>query len=306
MRILLVYKDSNFDLHGPRVASQVDAGRIESAVLKQLRSSHEDHHQTIDRVRTSLKAAGLGWSEINRGDQWPEAEYDWVITIGGDGTVLHSSHFVKGGTRIVGVRSSDASVGYLCARNPQTASDLGAELAEGRLEARPVARLKAVIAIAGESSVTETKPVLNDFLFVNSNPTLTTRYVLRHRGSEQFQRSSGLWISTPVGSTAGIRAGGGQRQNYASQDFQFRVREMFRGANENEELIEGGLFSPEKFPLHIDNRSESALLALDGQHQSFKLAYGDQFLIKRAESLQLVISPMLAAGKDGFVDVRQK
>jgi hypothetical protein len=52
----------------------------------------------------------------------------------------------------------------------------------------------------------------------------------------------------------------------------------------------GDFFDPDAQNLKIENLCESAILAVDGHHNSFYLGYGDQIIFNRAPSLSIALS----------------
>jgi NAD+ kinase len=291
VEILVVVKESNYEIHGPRVERFVHSGRLDAAILNRLLNAHQQHYRTVEAVKSALQAHGLDYALISRREQWPtDRQFSVILTVGGDGTVLFSAQNIPTGKpRVVGIRSTDDSVGYLCAYDFGQERQMVEAIASERLVCEPVQRMKAEVRFADERPPVETLPVLNDLLFSNINPALTTRYRLRFGRYSEVQRSSGIWISTAIGSTAAIQAAGGSVQNYNSILMQFRPRELFRPPNHFAEL-DGALFDPDFDRLVIENYCESAVLALDGQHGSVSLGYGDSIEVKRASPLNLAIS----------------
>jgi NAD+ kinase len=294
MDILVVAKESNYEIHGPRVERYVKDGRVDPSVLRRLLIAHDQHYKTLETVRVALNSLGIGFEEISRKDFWPSQQrYSIIITVGGDGTVLYSAqHECDSKTLVVGVRSTDESVGFLCAFDRLQVAELARAVADGRLQGVPVQRLCAHIRFADGRQDVESLPVLNDLLYSNSNPALTTRYKISYGRFSEVQRSSGIWVATAIGSTAAILAAGGVVQDYQSTLFQFKPRELYRPPEHLSEL-DGSLFNPDEQSLDLENYCESAILALDGQHGSVNLGYGDKVKFKRSVPLNLVLSKRL-------------
>src|SRR3954469_10751550 len=97
----------------------------------------------------------------------------FVVTVGGDGTLLAASHWV---TRagLLGVNSAPkSSVGYLTAtRRTAVARDL-ARIAKGELLPQAVSRVE--VELDGKRLL----PALNDVLIAHEQPAATSRYRLR-------------------------------------------------------------------------------------------------------------------------------
>jgi hypothetical protein len=82
-------------------------------------------------------------------------------------------------------------------------------------------------------------PCLNDVLVANENPCMMSRYVLRAGSRAEKQSSSGIWISTPAGSTAGIRSAGGTVMPLEGSLLQYLVREPYTPRTVRYELLRG-------------------------------------------------------------------
>lgn len=287
MLVLVVTKTTNFELYGPAIEQHVARGHMSADALTRLRQAHIDHYDTLNRLRQALERAHVNYDEISRNtDRPPNANYAAVISIGGDGTLLAASQKMECGARIYGIRSSLSSVGFLCCAGPDHIAEFVAGMVADEFPTIDCSRLKARIFRAATGQSEESVPVLNDFLYANASPAATTRYCLSYGKQTETQRSSGIWVATAAGSTAAILAAGGQRRPLGDTAFQFRVRELYRFGH-HQSQIDGGFFDPDHEPLTIENRSQQAVLALDGQHGTLDLDYGDRIEFVRAPSIRL-------------------
>ncbi|MDA9951092.1 NAD(+)/NADH kinase [Oligoflexaceae bacterium] len=287
MRILVVRKMTNFELHGARTEKQVEAGFLGPENLSRLRTAHDQHYRCIEDVRRILSELSLDWTEITRNESWPVDEFDCIISIGGDGTLLSVSQASLHPIQVIGVRSSASSVGYLCQFDFRELGKLRQTMAEVKWTTKRVERMQAEVARAEKSDEYLTVPVLNEFLFANTRPAATTRYRITVNDEAEFHKSSGIWVSTATGSTAAIYAAGGQKLAVTDDRFQYQVRELYNSQNLPLKHL-GGCFRPEETRIVIENRNENALLAFDGQHGEVKLSFGDRISFVRAEPLLLV------------------
>jgi NAD+ kinase len=286
MVVLIVVKTTNYELHGAVIEAKVAQKRVSEDALTRLKTAHSEHYRTLAALKEALAKAGLAFDEVSRDRQQPQRSYDVVVTVGGDGTLLAATHQMAAGGLIFGVRSSNSSVGFLCCAGPDDTGTLVRSIVDGSYRFEDVPRLTAELRRIDRGETVVTKPVLNDFLYTNSNPAATTRYKITFRGKAEAQRSSGIWVSTGAGSTAAILAAGGSRRPLTDSLAQFRVRELYRlGVVEPE--IDGGLFDPEAETLEVENRCPQAILALDGQHGMMELVYGDMVRFRRAPPIRL-------------------
>lgn len=287
MVVLIVTKTTNYELHGVVIEAKVAAGRVPPDAVQRLKTAHDEHYQTLARLRAALNKAKIKFEETSRDSAkpWP-VNRDAVITVGGDGTLLAATHQMAAGGLIVGLRSSVSSVGYLCAAGPDEVEAMVKSLLERNLVTRRVHRLAARVHKIDTGETITTEPVLNDFLYTNANPAATTRYQIRFGKATEVHRSSGIWVATAAGSTAAILAAGGQRLEADDERAQFRVRELYLLGHTRPSLA-GGIFDWGTEDLEIENRCPSAILALDGQHGVVDLVYGDQIRFMPAAPIDL-------------------
>ncbi len=290
MNVLIVAKTTNFELHGSVIAAKVAQGQMPREMLTRLEQAHTEHYDTLAGLRGALERAGIGYDLTSRDRlRIDQTKYQAVVSVGGDGTLLASTHQMPAGGLIFGVRSSVSSVGFLCCAGQNDMGRLVPALAKGSYQALTAPRIKAIVRRGDGGDSLESVPILNDFLYTNANPAATTRYRLKFRGVEEVHRSSGLWVATGVGSTAAILAAGGERRSMDDPLAQFRVRELYR-LGHSEPKIAAGFFDPEHEGLVIENRCPDAILATDGQHGTLPIGYGDVLTFHRAAPIQLVRS----------------
>lgn len=291
MKVLLITKKTNHEILEGKVKSQSIS---DPGFLKNLRQSHEEHIQALDKLRDLLSREGVQCTELSRGMSWPrDQDFDCIITLGGDGTILSSSHQIsQAQTPILGIRSSEESVGFLCALNHKNLEKLPGKLSSLEKETTEVERLSALVTFQKNGKTLQTPPILNDFLFANLHPASTSRYELRLNETHELHKSSGIWISTPSGSTAAIGTIGAQVQDLSDICFQYKVRELY--PNPSHFKLSGGLFNPDVDQFEIINYNNDAILAVDGQHGSINLTIGDSISFKRANPL-LLFSPSSAS-----------
>jgi len=288
MRVLIIRKTTNLELHGQRVSSSVAHGALQESSLLLLQQAHEEHYASLEKLRTLLTQKNISFDEISRRSAWPRSlGYGAVITVGGDGTMLQASQRILDDVPLIGVRSSSESVGYLCTAGMAQLEMLVDQLQDNRLQYTEVFRLRAKITRPGQSTPMLTEPILNDFLFTNTLPAAMTRYAIKLGSTTEIHKSSGVWIATAAGSTAGIYAAGGKKVPLNVRQFQYRVRELYDPLGGTSFNLFGGFFDPNIDPLIIENRSENALLALDGQHAEFSLNFGDQLQFEEAPAIKL-------------------
>ena len=290
MKTLLVSKISNLELYGDAIGRRVAKRVISKHHMDMLTSAHNDHYKTLDVLRETLESHGVKHISVARGLYWPDIKgVDFIITVGGDGTVLAASHNLEGADiPIIGVCSSGTSIGYLCASDCDNIDILVKNIVSNKLPVVTLSRLQATVHQTQSSGKITSNPVLNDFLFSNVSPAATTRYQIEIGDIKEEHKSSGVWVSTAAGSTAAIGAAGGQQIPLEKDLFQYFVRELYSSTSRDaSSQIRTGLFDPDKNPLTITNLCDEAILAVDGQHGKINLSYGDKIFFSKASPLRL-------------------
>ncbi|HEX7182306.1 MAG TPA: NAD(+)/NADH kinase [Thermoanaerobaculia bacterium] len=207
-----------------------------------------------------------------------------VITVGGDGTLLSTSHWVTGAS-LLGVNSAPrSSVGYLTLARRATLGRVLKRIASGALLPQPVARIEA------ELDGQLLRPALNDILVAHEQPAATSRYRLHLGRRAEDHRSSGLWVATAAGSTAGIRSAGGQVMPLDERRLQFRARELYRVRNRNAAL-ETGFVEPGR-ELVVESAMAAGWLYIDGARMPVRFPFGARATFRVAEQpLRLFADP---------------
>jgi NAD+ kinase len=290
-RALLVYRKSLYQIyvqeHGERAVK--DALRRGDRVALGLRASHEVNQRARIMVERTLARLGIETVARWRGQARAARRYDLVLSLGGDGTLLDTSHRVPAQTPLLGINSDPGrSVGALCGCGVEDLADCLKRLLADKLAPRPVTRIRA--RIDGREVL---GPTLNDLLFAHSCPAGLTRFdlalvpaeeALEHhsgRSGKLFRqvRSSGLWVATATGSTAAIRSAGGRPMRPGSRTLQLLVREPYvPPTEERDRRLERGSVPPGT-AMVIVSRLRTAMVWADGAHHRASVGYSQQLVI---------------------------
>lgn len=186
-----------------------------------------------------------------------------VIALGGDGTLLHASHYVGGDTRLLGINSAPAtSKGYLCALKAQDMLEHIATLMADSNHFKNIQRLQCGLGFVPLA--------LNDMLICHSHPAATTRTIvtLLDRKTKQIEfsqmvYSSGIWVSTVAGQTAAISSYDFPKQHEESDMIFVAIREPYFPKNEKRYPSTFAFHSADK-QLSIVSKINSGLICIDG------------------------------------------
>lgn len=289
MKVLLLKKRTSGALQRESLHALERRKVLPPDYLRQIERADVEHVETLERVRDILSTADCQVTELHQtqSDPWPAREFDLIVTLGGDGTVLNASYFLQGGNNplVVGIRSSQSSVGRLCAFDFSHLEHFATCLqAGGEMQRLELQRLRAAVTCNKTGRQQLSKAVLNDFLYTNSNPAAMTHYIIKFAARWESHKSSGVWVATPTGSSAALQAAGGKSTDFSADRFQFQVRELYQSSGN---YIDGCEFDLQQNQLTICSLCDQALLALDGHHHALPLEYGDTITFRSAPSLAI-------------------
>ncbi len=248
----------------------------------EFKRAHGEHYRTIAFIENALRERKIKFVRYYRGQRVDFKPFGLVIAIGGDGTFLEAARHVKEQI-ILGVNSDPKrSIGRLCASNRGDFKNIFEKLIRGKCKVRILNRIK--LRLRNDLKGID---VLNDILIRHQNPASMSRYRLSINGLKEEQRSSGVWISTPVGSSGAIRAAGGRLMPKESSKIQYKPRELFEWHNTKYRL-RGGIVALRR-PMLISSLMRNGMIYVDGSHLKIPFNFGNQAYLSLSEkSLKVV------------------
>ena len=276
-RVLVMYKKSAYQLlvrerKNPRAQALLE--RKDRSVERML-ASHQDHAHTIQETRNLLERMDVAATFRYRVDPDLTENFDLVISLGGDGTLLRASHLV-GKQPVLAINTAPRdSVGYFCGGTKDNLEQVLVRAIEGSLPGTALTR--AQLEVDGEVM---SRRILNDVLFSHECPAATTRYLIRLDDIEEEHRSSGVWIGPAAGSTAAQRSAGGRVLPPTSKLLQFVVREPYVPNGKRYRLAKG-TFGDEK-RLSLVSKMLGGRLYVDGPHMRVAVDLGSEIVVRRS------------------------
>ncbi|XP_062087270.1 NADH kinase isoform X1 [Humulus lupulus] len=278
---------------------------VELQVLRYLENRLKVHKDAINFCQDVLRNKPVEWKPIFRNElSYPIRNVDLVITVGGDGTLLQSSHFIDDSIPVLGVNSDPTQVeeveecsnefdatrstGYLCAATTNNFEQVLDSIIDGRRAPSQLSRMLISVNSQQLSSY-----ALNDILIAHPCPASVSRFSFKVKGNDQsfspmvHCRSSGLRVSTAAGSTAAMLSAGGFPMRILSNDLQYRVREPI-SAGEISSSMHGLVKSDQSMDLKWF--CKEGMIYIDGSHVSYSITNGDTIeLSSKAPSLKVFL-----------------
>lgn len=289
MKIVVVFKKSKLDLYEEHGSMDL----VDPETMEGFKASHEANEATLNFVIETLGVLGVDWEPCYRADLSKERLRDkLVITVGGDGTVLDTSHYVEDSI-MLGVNSDkERSVGFLCAANINNFKEIIDDVLSSKFKPAALARIEG--DIDGKKLPF---PVLNDLLVCSLNPAAVSRYEIGYGGVTEKHKSSGIWIATPVGSTAAIASAGGVKVPMEDSSIQFVVREPFNSDLERLGLTRGLVFTE----MYLKSKMREGQVYLDGSYHKISFGMGKKLRVSaNGPPLNLIVTEEMLKRRLGF------
>ncbi len=233
------------------------------------------NYRTLEAVEKALCKNSVPYRCVNReGLRRKHVENrDLIIIVGGDGTFLRTAHIVdKTPVFLVSsdVRYNEAFYGRA------TRNDFAKKLKmilEGKFKTTKLARLEA--RINGKRL-----PMLavNEFFVGNRHPYHTSRYIMRIKGKKEFQKSSGVIITTHSGSYGWAKSASKKKLIVPKNSFGYVVREPYIGRLTKSKMLHGVLSPREK--IQIESLMHRGVVVVDSSYSEFRFIDGDKLEVR--------------------------
>ncbi|MBN1869017.1 MAG: NAD(+)/NADH kinase [Candidatus Omnitrophica bacterium] len=277
--VLLFYKKSAYKIYFLEQRSYL-AEKDEVFAQKELdsfRKAHKEHYATLKKIEAVLSKYHIHFTKSYRGQIVDFDAYDLVVTIGGDGTFLEAARGINRSI-LLGVNSSlSYSVGKFCVVNIHNFEAIIKKILKKDFKASLLHRLRL-----GIDGYCDKIDCLNDVLISHNSPASMNRYILKIGKIKEEQRSSGVWIATPAGSSGGIHSAGGRKIPYAAKKLQYRPRELYKGGRWRYKLT-GGILSARQ-SIRIISMMRQGRIYVDGTHLEIPFPLG--------ASIEVTLSPI--------------
>ncbi|MFH2021509.1 MAG: NAD(+)/NADH kinase, partial [archaeon] len=184
------------------------------------------YHETsslLEGVKQILDKKKVQFDFVNRQDITPShyVHKDLVLVVGGDGTFLRASHYNLN-VPMLGINPNpETKEGFFMQLDKNNYSLLNNLLGKD---------LKTIDLLRLQLSINSKKVkelVLNEAFIGDKKPYNMFNYELKIGEKHEFQRSSGVLVGTPAGSTAWIGSAGGKAMKLTDRKFQYLARELY-------------------------------------------------------------------------------
>ena len=205
---------------------------------------------------------------------------DIIFVIGGDGTFLKVSHFVKN-QLIFGVNlNPEKKEGFFMGSSPKNIEEKLSLIKQGKYKVEELNRLHGTV------DGNKLPKALNEYYIGHKKPYLMSYYIIEIEGKKEFQKSSGVLISTACGSHSWVHSAGGEKLEKTSKQMQFLVREPYVGTLNKINLTQGITTKEIKIISKLDN----IIIAVDSLNIEIPLNKDKELIIKDSDEPLRTIS----------------
>lgn len=262
----------------PAAPGDASASRAHGLIAARRALARDEHVATLAGLGAALDGLPITLELCEGADRALVEGADLVVSVGGDGTFLTAARAVRGEPTLGLNSSPSTSVGHYCGATLATVRASVEAILAGTSEPRRLTRIETRIDGAPLPWL-----ALNDALFANTSPALSTRYALELDGEVELQLSSGIWIATASGSTAAIRSAGGEVMSPDDRRLQYLVREPCSDAERGPHRQRG--FGS---AIAILSRNDRNGIFLDGHPEAYPVPNGSTALIAVSDQPLLV------------------
>jgi NAD+ kinase len=274
INVLLLYKKSAYSIYFEQPHSSIK-GKVLPHEISRFEKTHRKHFECLQIVEDFLKHSNIPYSKVCRGRKIAYEKFNVIVTVGGDGTFLEAARGVRH-QALLGVNSDPTwSVGRFCSANAENFGDTFKSYLDGKIPLQKLHRF--CVKVRGQSV-----EVLNDILVCHHNPAAMSRYYLSVNGRKEEQKSSGIWVSTAVGSSGAIKSAGGRQLPQKSDQIQYRPRELYVGRGKAGYMLQGSVLSSAS-KIEVTSLMREGFVFVDGSHVFFPFDFGETIRIARSK-----------------------
>ncbi|MFH0978366.1 MAG: NAD(+)/NADH kinase [Candidatus Woesearchaeota archaeon] len=235
-----------------------------TALVEDVLDSHDIGHTVIHRSRLAQR--------FFKGN-------DLVIVVGGDGTLLRTSHFVKDKTPVLGVNCNvKVNEGFFMRANRDNFAGRLLRILKGKNRLLKLHRLEVTL-----NNKLLPELALNDVFLGDHKSYHVARYWL----DNEYQKSSGVIVSTAAGSYSWYKSAGGKPLALGSSKFAFKVREPYTGRLFRPRKLSGILNPGQRLTVRSD--IFDGLIVFDSVSQEYKFCCSDTAVIKLSKKPLLLV-----------------
>jgi NAD kinase len=244
------------------------------------------HEKILPGLEIILKNANIDFVAVDR-EKIAEKDYsrkDIVIVIGGDGTFLRANHLNKN-VPMIGINPNPGrKEGFYMQADANDFPEILEKALSGKYRIINLLRLHA--SVNGKRL---NHFILNDVYIGDIKPYLLFNYEIKVKEAAEFQRSSGVIVGTPSGSSAWTKSAGGSKMKMEEKRFQYVTRELYTGKITKNYRLRNGIINKNE-SLELIPKSKG-IVVIDSISPEYKVDIDDKIVVSAAkEPLKYIVA----------------
>lgn len=220
-----------------------------------LKPKHDEEFETIGIVKKTLAPHKTKFVEKDKAKAKDFIGNDLILTIGGDGTFLQTSHNVLDDTPMFGVNANTKiKDGYYTICNRSDFESVFKKYSQGKVKINSLLRLEAAV----DGKVIRER-ALNEVYMGPNTAFVTSVYHIITPFCDERHKSSGVITSTPTGSHAWAKSAGGKVLKPLDKNFEYVIREPHMGRLTNCQATYGVLNLKQKIKI-VSEKNENIIV----------------------------------------------
>jgi NAD+ kinase len=252
--------------------------RIKNVLVVHKLGYSKKEKKTVDLVREYLHKNNILFRTISPVEVHPGMvkDRDLIIIVGGDGTFLKTAHHVRNKTPFLCIIADEKMTeGFFSNTTKKNYANKLDDILKGKGKKKTLVRLTAKI---GRKTI---EPCLNEYYIGKKRPYDVSNYTINTKKKKEHQKSSGVLVSTPAGSTAWTRGAGGKVLPIENKQFQFGGREPYKGKLTKMTIQKGILKAMDT--ISIIPQSEGMIVVADALGREHRVEKGATIEIKMSK-----------------------
>lgn len=239
----------------------------------------KEQKSSLSAVERALKKYNIACRLVNR-DNLSRSLFrntDLVVAVGGDGTFLRAAHFI-GNQLLLGVNSDAKNKeGFFMKSDKNNFGVKLKKIINNDAEIRKLMRLEAWINGRRIGTL-----ALNEYFIGSRKSYHAAKYTIKVNEKKERHKSSGILVTTPVGSHAWAKSCCSKPLPLNSKKFQFVVREPYEGKVFKNYKLKYRLLGRHQKITIISEMLDGILMA-DSVGKEFKFKNGSKAMIKLSD-----------------------
>jgi len=256
-------------------------------LLNRKKREHEEHYTSFNNVKKILDKNNISYQRVYMpyGSFEEFVGRDLIISIGGDGTVLNTAHYILDNTPLLTVKSEGDSVGALCKINASKFENTLQQILDDNFNLESWTRVEGKFG-------NKTDIALNEIAVGQKYFNGMARYKIKFNKISEEQKSSKIIISTGAGSTGWYNNLEHSKGVFdpRDQELRFVVSENIR--INNYELLSGKILPEQVMEItSLMDVDGSISFDGDGNKRMYDFPIGKKLYVKISDKPLSVIVP---------------